>query len=87
MQRLDFDHLVVTLDDDDEAYAFADYLSVHGVLSVAEHNEVTSTITSVDEYLSLQQLKYCWQKFYENTPKGLLGLPIYVKNGCERHNG
>ena len=76
MRDIGVDYQTVMTNNADEAVSFAEYLNGHGVLAVAEGNEVTCPLeTGAHERIGL--LKQTWQMRWEHFDSTLLGLPIF----------
>lgn len=71
-------HQTVTLENNDEAESLAIYFGEHGVFAfVTDEVEVRA---SGDPDL-IATLVTTWKHFWDNSDSGLIGLPMFIKEG------
>lgn len=77
MRDIGVDYQTLMTDNADEAVSLADYLNGHGVLAVAEGNEVTCPLETDTTYDKIGLLKMTWRMRWDHFDSTLLGLPIF----------
>lgn len=80
MRNIGVDYQTVMTDNADEAVSFAEYLNGHGVMAVAEGNEVTCPLESDITHDRIGLLKTTWRMRWDHFDSTLLGLPLFNRD-------